>query len=388
MPAPNTAVAPPPPTESWRVTCTPLFVLFAAYTFMILTYRAKGATVVMVLALVFLVFQRAALRVPAFVLLFVAWISWAAIGYALNPSADAVLWDSLVEHAKLALIILVAVNAVRTPTQMRYCLAFVVVSFILFPARSTLQNYVTGYTVFGRAVGPFIYANSNDLAAISLLILGPAFALWASERPRGMLRWIGLSAAAVLIVVIILTQSRGGFLGLAVVVVPSAVGLARRRPRTVFALAAVLAAGLFAAPASFWQRMEGLSKATSAETVGDMDAEGSAKQRFAVLETATRIIADHPVLGVGLGGYARANAEYSPALGPRDTHNTYVNVAAETGIPGLLIFLVLVGNVLWSARDTRPGGGKRRGGARDPDRERLHWLSSALAGYFVAGLFG
>jgi len=166
------------------------------------------------------------------------------------------------------------------------------------------------------------------------------------------------------------------------------VGLARRRPRMVFALAAVLGVALVSAPASFWARMGNMHKATSVETVGEMDPEGSAKQRFAVLQTATRIIRDHPVLGVGLGGYARANAEYSPALGLRDTHNTYVNVAAETGIPGLLIFLVLVGNVLWSARDTRPGGGKRRGGARDPDRERLHWLTSALAGYLVAALFG
>jgi O-antigen ligase len=386
MPAADTAVAPAP--EPWRLTYTPVFVLFTAYTFMILTYRASGATVVMVLALVCVVLQRAVVRAPAFLWVFAAWVGWAGLSYTLNPTANAELWDALLEHAKLILVVLVAVNALGTPTQIRRYLLFVVVSFMVFPARSTLQNYVMGYTVFGRAVGPFIYANSNDLAAISLLVLGPAFALWASEKAHRRLRWIGLGAAAALIVVVILTQSRGGFLGLAVVVVPSAVVLVRRRPRTAVAMAVVLAAGLFAAPASFWQRMGGLSKATSAETVGEMDPEGSAKQRFAVLETATRIIGDHPVLGVGLGGYPRANAEYSPALGPRDTHNTYLNVAAETGIPGLLIFLALVGNVLWSARDTRPGGGKRRGGARDPDRERQYWLRSALAGYLVAALFG
>lgn len=385
MPAPDTAVAAQAP-EPWRLTYTPLFVLFTAYTFMILTYRASGATIVMVLALLCVVLQRTPVRVPGFLWIFAAWVGWAGLSYALNPTADAVLWTALIEHAKLLLVVLVAVNAVRSPTQIRYYLAFVVVSFMLFPARSTLQNYVMGYTVFGRAVGPFIYANSNDLAAISLLVLGPAFALWSSEPPGKLLRWIGLSAAAALLVIIVLTQSRGGFLGLAVAVVPAAVGLASRRPRSVVAMAVVLGIALIAAPASFWERIGNMHKATSVETVGEMDPEGSAKQRFAVLQTAVRIIGDHPVLGVGLGGYPAANADYSPALGARDTHNTYLNVAAETGIPGLLIYLVLVGSVLWSARGTRSG--KRPGGARDPDRERLHWLSSALAGYFVAGLFG
>ncbi len=212
MPAPNTAVAQAP--EPWRLTYTPLFVLFTAYTFMILTYRAKGATIVMVLALVCVVLQRAVVRAPAFLWVFAAWVGWAGLSYALNPTADAELWDALIEHGKLILIVLVAVNALRTPTQIRRYLLFVVVSFMVFPARSTLQNYVMGYTVFGRAVGPFIYANSNDLAAISLLVLGPAFALWASEKSHRRLRWIGLGAAAALIVIVILTQSRGGLLGL------------------------------------------------------------------------------------------------------------------------------------------------------------------------------
>jgi len=388
MQASNTAVAESGVAEPWRVTYTPLLVLFSAYTFMILTYRAKGATIVMVLALAFFVLQRAAIRVPTFLWLFTAWIGWAGVSYALNPSNDPDLWTALVEHAKLLLIILIAVNAVRTPTQLRRYILFVVVSFMLFPGRSTLQNYVFGYTVFGRAVGPFIYANSNALAAISLLILGPAFALWASEKPRRVLRLIGLGAATALIVIVILTQSRGGFLGLITVLVPSAIALTRRQPRTVVAMAAVLAAGLFAAPASFWQRMGGLSKATNVETIGDMDAEGSARERYAVMQTALRILSDHPVLGVGLGAYQRVNAEYSPSIGRKDTHNTYLNVAAETGIPGLLIFLTAVGSVFWFAHDTGSGSGKRRGAARTPDEERVYWLRSGLAGYLVAGVFG
>jgi len=170
--------------------------------------------------------------------------------------------------------------------------------------------------------------------------------------------------------------------------VPSAIALTRRRPRTVVAMAALMAAGLFAAPASFWQRMGGLAKATNVETIGQMDPEGSARERFAVMQTALRILSDHPMLGVGLGAYQRVNAEYSPSIGRKDTHNTYLNVATETGIPGLLIFLAAVGSVFWFARDAGSGLVKRRGAVRDPDAERVYWLRSALAGYFVAAVFG
>src|SRR2546427_9612619 len=101
MQASNTAVAQLGLPEPWRVTYTPMFVLFSAYTFMILTYRAKGATIVMVLALAFFLLQRAAIRVPAFLWVFAAWIGWAGLSYVVNPSTDPDLWDALLEHAKL-----------------------------------------------------------------------------------------------------------------------------------------------------------------------------------------------------------------------------------------------------------------------------------------------
>ena len=57
--------------------------------------------------------------------------------------------------------------------------------------------------------------------------------------------------------------------------------------------------------------------------------------------TGCRIAADHPVLGVGTGGFKRAYAERTGLKG-RDpkkaaSHSTPVTVAAETGIPGLAL---------------------------------------------------
>src|SRR5260370_7482359 len=170
-------------------------------------------------ALLGLFLQRQALRAPMFLWFFVAWIAWAGLGYAVTPYPDTVS-ESLMEHGKILLVTLVAVNALRTPTQIRYFILFVLVSYILFPIRSTLMNYLTGYTVSGRAVGPFIYANSNDLAALTILVLGTGVALWAGESRRTLFRWVGLASVAPLLVTIVLALSPGAFLTLVMLPFP------------------------------------------------------------------------------------------------------------------------------------------------------------------------
>src|SRR5438445_762626 len=186
-------------------TWTPTFVLFLAYLFTIVTGRLPVGTVVMVLAIASLFLQRATLRTPGFLGLFAAWTLWAALGYAVTRYPE-VVGDSLTDRAKVVLVTLVAVNALRRWTQIHFFILIVLVSYVLFPARSTLVNYVHGYTLFGRAIGPFIYGNPNDLAAHTILVLGPALALWAGA-PRGSpIRWIALASAPLLTLVIIVLR--------------------------------------------------------------------------------------------------------------------------------------------------------------------------------------
>jgi len=366
----------------WHATWTPTFVLFLVYVFIILTYRLPGATIVMAAALLSLFLQREALRAPNFLGLFAAWMMWAILGYAATPYPD-VVWSAFIDYFKILLVTLVAVNALRTPTQVRYCMLFVLVSYVLFPVRSALTNYALGYTLAGRITGSFVYQNPNDLASLTILALGLALALWAGEPHRRLVRWIGLASAAPLTLTIVLTQSRGAFIGLAAVAIPSVVALARRRPRVALGLTALVGLALYVAPAALWQRLSGLGKATSVETIGEMDPEGSAQQRLAVLQTAIRIIEDRPVLGVGLGAYHQANRDYSPALGSLDAHNAYVKVAAETGLPGLLLFLALLATVVRSVLLAR-----RRATLASPmQAETLRWLLLGLLAHLITGLF-
>src|SRR5262249_44305318 len=75
------------------------------------------------------------------------------------------------------------------------------------------------------------------------------------------------------------------------------------------------------------------------------DANFSTVERLAHWIAGLRMFAAHPLLGVGAGNYSAAYAAYAFRAWPEplgNAHNYYINVAAETGICGLLAFLAVV----------------------------------------------
>jgi O-antigen ligase len=78
-------------------------------------------------------------------------------------------------------------------------------------------------------------------------------------------------------------------------------------------------------------------------------------ERLAHWEAALAMLADHPLLGVGIGNYVPVYPAYA-VPGWKDplghAHNQYLNVAAETGLVGLaayLIFLAAWAGHAWGA---------------------------------------
>jgi putative inorganic carbon (HCO3(-)) transporter len=73
--------------------------------------------------------------------------------------------------------------------------------------------------------------------------------------------------------------------------------------------------------------------------------------RYGLVTKGMRIAADHPVGGVGLGGFKSAYGERvgfraaDPARAA--SHNTPVTVAAELGFPGIALFAWLLATALW-----------------------------------------
>jgi O-antigen ligase len=275
---------------------------------------------------------------------------------------------------------LIVVNALQTEGQLGFYLLFFVGCFVLFPVRGTL---VGGDDVQGRAVWNYIYSNPNDLATLCLIALGVALGLLFSKSSRALVRLGGGISAILLLVVILLTQSRGAFIGLVAGMGPAFIWSGLKRPVRLLLSVGILALVIsLVIPASVWERLSGIEKLTSEATIAQADPEGSAEQRFEIQKVALQIVVDNPVFGVGLGAYPLANARYAPELGRKDAHNTYLNLAAELGLPGLVLWCALVLSVLRYAYRSR------RLAAPGELATQQAWIERALWAYLVASMFG
>jgi O-antigen ligase len=93
-------------------------------------------------------------------------------------------------------------------------------------------------------------------------------------------------------------------------------------------------------------------------------------ENFAIVDrmahwfAAWNMFVDHPWLGVGIGNYAAAYAQYGLREWPESlghAHNFYLNVLAETGVSGLAFYLLAVVSMLgYAVRVARRAGGAGR----------------------------
>jgi len=89
--------------------------------------------------------------------------------------------------------------------------------------------------------------------------------------------------------------------------------------------------------------------AAPASPLGGAPLADATSGRGRLIKEGLRIAGDHPVQGVGVGGFRRAYAKRVGLLGPSPrvaSHTTPVTVVAETGIVGLALFAWLVLTVL------------------------------------------
>lgn len=210
-----------------------------------------------------------------------------------------------------------------------------------------------------RASGLLDAANTFGWALVSYspIVLVPALlAKKALSQRMRMLCFVSFIAGTV---ALLLTFSRGSWMALALtlpvlaVLVLSALP-AQERGRMIAGLAgAFLLLVLCSLP---------FLPALSARVFGD--DEGAAESRWPLMEVASAMIQDHPLLGVGLSNYEAAmrsydrTADFISDVFPYPVHNLYLHVAAEAGIPALLCLLAMVAVAMvcgWQAwRRTAP----------------------------------
>jgi O-antigen ligase len=373
----------------WRgVKWTITYVGFLGYVFAITTYRLPIGNLSMIVGLLGLLVQSEKVRVPGILKGLGVFLLWSTIGFAISDY-PALVSERLQLASKVWLVALVAANALRSRAQIRFALVFWLGCFALYPVRGSLFNYYFYHeTMVGRAYWNYIFANPNDVAAYCVLQLSLALGLLSLER-KGPVRLATIMGLAVVPFLVLLTKSRGGFLGMAVFVLLALVGQRRRgKAFVIVGLLAALVIGL--APSNVLNRVRGM-KDVDAGNLRDADTEGSAFQRYEIWKVARTVIRENPVVGVGLGAYPPAHQRVArrptfdrTARGPRDTHSTYLNVTAETGLIGAAIFfgayiiaLLQINGIRKRAKKLLPG-----------TSQLLYVYLAGAIGFFVSAAFG
>jgi O-antigen ligase len=174
------------------------------------------------------------------------------------------------------------------------------------------------------------------------LVVGLPF-LWFSATYKKRIVKIGLIIAVIPILAAVgRTGSRMGLLALA------AGTLFFLIFATVTQRAVVIMGGMIALvlamtmlPRAITERFTTLFQASSA---GAEEAAASAEARKAMFWRSIDITMEHPLLGVGPGEFMDAEAAEDMAVGKRGmwhyTHNAYTELSSETGIIGMVLFLI------------------------------------------------
>ncbi len=290
-------------------------------------------------------------------------IALASASWSVFPEASL---STSAELFKAVAIYLTMINVVTTPRRLKIlCAALVLGSMVTSIGAINWHragvNLVEGFRT--RWLG--VFADPNYLAMNVGVIVPVAIAFISRRESSWLWRMACALAVGLAVVTIVLTHSRGGFLGL---VAAMAIWAVREKRRIqAIMVSAALALGLFVfAPETFWKRNE---------TIGEFREDASALGRIHAWEAAANMNSAHPLLGVGAGTFVYAWPIYRPAEEATShvAHNLFLDVVSELGFVGLLLFLIFLGGAT--------GGAFRS--TRKPD---LAWLTRAIAASMVAYL--
>jgi len=300
-------------------------------------------------------------------------------------------------YIKVIVVFVLMMNTLTTPERIERLVWLILACIGLIAARGVF-DYARGVNLIegGRLAGPVggIFGNPNDLA-MNMVTFMPVAAVMAMSRRYSMARRSGAALiAALMLATIVFTKSRGGVVGLAVMLA-SLVILARRlRPGFGVVIVVAVVSAMPFMPSSFWLRMASIFDEQQDRT----EFTGSREARRIVMEEGIETFMDHPLTGVGAGQFKNYNPPGKKERW-RETHNALIQVAAETGIVGLLAFSFLIVRAAVATIAARRLLRHRGRGGADPleaalsrtDRDRLLALSVALTagliGWFVCSLF-
>jgi len=275
------------------------------------------------------------------------WNTTMRYGLSLPFSLDNPVLADWKNYVLMMLIYFSAFNVLRSEKEVRTLLTVMlgVVALLI------VQNYrsiIAGetYSQTNRASGPFgvVGLNCNHFGAFLADYAVAAFALLAADKTD---KWRRLLYAFIFfggIYPIFYTYSRGAYLAL----MTGLVLIGVLRVRMILVLIALFAMN--------WDSILPESVVARINMTSDSGGqlEESAALRLVVWDLAKQLFGEHPVSGIGFNGFVFATT----GMRLHNTHNFYLQTAAEQGAIGCLLLGAVMLRSLWSGwKLFRSGGG-------------------------------
>lgn len=246
-------------------------------------------------------------------------------GGSINYMTDAYL--------KIMLFFYLLVTAVNHQEEIIKVVWGVVASVFLLGAKALSLEKIGRLTVTNSY-------DPNDLAFVMVSMMPIVYYMMKSHQ--GIKRLFLFTTLLTMLMTVVYTGSRGGFLGLTLI---ASVILYRETKSIIRALFFVLVLSslmVIVAPASYWDRI----------AAKDYNYQKGGGGRLDIWKNGAALMLKHPITGVGIGGFETAEGLSHGGFGKwSSAHNSFVQIGAELGIMGLILFGKLLASSIRSLKE-------------------------------------
>ena len=249
---------------------------------------------------------------------------------------------------------------------------------------------IMGIVKHGKGVGGFLGDENDFCMVLNMVFPFAVYRIFTSKSNYGKLFYIAL--AALFLVANVTTLSRGGFIGLASVILYCVI-----RSKNKIALASVMTilvlVMLLFAPSTYWDEVQSITTDTD-------NPYSTGKQRIYSWKLGWEMFLDNPILGVGQGNYPWRAVEAENALGVqwetrslggRAAHSMYFTLIPELGLVGIILYAFLIKYLIKDIKYIK-NISKERKDIFSQDESKIHFYQSltfeaSLIGYLVSSVF-
>ncbi|MDP2960362.1 MAG: O-antigen ligase family protein, partial [candidate division Zixibacteria bacterium] len=236
-------------------------------------------------------------------------------------------FNTFVDMLKILIFTILFIQLIDTQKKLKsfFWVFLTVNGFLAFNA---IKDFILlGATAVSTRIGgggEGFLGDANDFALALNVALPFTFYLFLSEKKK-VLKSLYLLFLILFTLGVISTASRGGFITLFFVFFYFILK-SKQKLIGIFAIVLIFISIYFFAPREYWERQM---------TITAYQKDESAMGRIDAWKAGIKMFTDRPLSGVGVGAYVVAyGVKYGGTW--RATHNAYIQIAAETGIFGIL----------------------------------------------------